>query len=122
MDYSQTTKPTKLNLDKSPKYLGADESFYLLNHEVNNPSSLDKAVPMAANYLACDMELPAGENYNNGRYYSPLTNETYWITYNNNWVNFIGRMNGDGVCEVVYDGGCLVLNPDPANEITNWRM
>lgn len=49
MQQNQTNKPQKLNLDVSKKYLPADSSFYLLNHEINHPDYLGKSVPMAAN-------------------------------------------------------------------------
>lgn len=98
-----------------------NESFFLKNHELNNPKAIDKGTPLLSNYEACDLELPAGENYSNGEYYSPLTNETYSWTYNSNGVNFIQRINGNGECQVVYSGSCLLLNPDPRNKITQFR-
>lgn len=121
MQDAQKLKPKRLNLNKSPKYLSPDECFYALNHEVNNQTSLDKATPIYSNYLACDLELPAGENYNIGRHYADLTNELYCWTLNSNGVNFIWRINGDGVCQIVYIGDCLILSGDPKHEITQFR-
>lgn len=121
IQFASQHKPTSLNLDKSTKYLTASESFFLLNHETNNPDSLNKGVPFAANFLACDMTLPAGENYSTGRYYSAITNETYSWHYNSNGVHHIQRINGDGICEVVYTGSCLSVSANPRNSIEQWR-
>src|SRR6185503_4247811 len=125
--YAQNFSPNKLNLDKAYKLMDANESFFLLNNEsgvnVHNGKAANsgKNTPMVANYLACDMELPAGENYNVGRFFSTITNELYCFTYNSNGVNFIWRINGDGSCQIFYSGICLPLSPDPKHEITNWR-
>lgn len=121
MNYASAHKPSKLNLDKAKKCLLPNESSFLLNHDVNNPSALGKATPMAANYPACDLELPAGENYAPNTYYSKLTNESYTWHYNSNNVHFISRINGDGECEIVYNGECLTLSADPKHQITQWR-
>lgn len=123
MQIPQKNSPKQLNLDKSTKKLGEVEAFYLLNHDTNNPSALGKATGLAANYLACDMLLPAGENYSVGRFYSDLTNETYSWNYNSNGINFISRINGSGDCEVVWDGGkeCLPLSPNPKHSIEQFR-
>lgn len=113
-------------MDKSPKLLGADECFFLLNHEraLNSDGSkrgsLGKGSPMVANRIACEMEQPAGENYTIGKYYSVLTNELYSWIYNGNNINYIQRINGDGECEVVYHG-CLRLSASPKNSIEPWR-
>jgi hypothetical protein len=118
----QSIKPTRLNLDASPKYLMANESYYLLNYDINNPNAVDKATPLGSNYLACEMELPAGENYApGGGYYSALTDETYSWHYNSNGVHHIQRINSDGICEVVYNGNCLFLDAAPRHDITQWR-
>lgn len=78
---------------------------------------------MNANILACDMEtMPAGENYNVFRHQSKITNEVYYGTYNSNGVHFISRLNGDGSCQIVYEGSCLQFSADPKAEITDWRI
>lgn len=118
-NFTQICKPSRLNLDKSSKYLQPHESSYLLNHDVNNV--LGKATPMAANYLACDMQMPAGENYSPNNHYSPLTNENYTWHYNSNNVHFISRINGEGTCEIVYNGECLKLSAAPQHQITQFR-
>lgn len=126
MDYRQAIQPLRVNMDKSPKKLGRDEAWYLLNHErALNPDgtkrgTLGKGSPMVANYPACDMEQPAGENYRVGHYNSKLTNELYSWIYNNNGVHYVQRINGDGECQIVYHG-CLRLNADPKHDITNFR-
>ena len=74
------------------------EAAYLLNFDVQNPSALGKGVPFAANIPLCELDLPVGDNYNAGRCYSPITNEEYAWTWNSNGINFISRVNGDGVC------------------------
>lgn len=113
-------------MDKSPKVLGNDEAFFLLNHErYLNPDgskrgTLGKGSPMAANYAACEVDQPAGENYSVGEYYSRLTNELYSWVYNNNGVHYIQRINGDGQCEIVYHG-CLKLSAEPRHSIKQWR-
>lgn len=120
---NQTNKPIVMNLDKARKYLNPTEAFYLLNHERNigaGISNLGKTRGLNANYPACDMEVPAGENYAPNTYYSPLTNETYAWVYNSNGVHYILRTSEKG-CEIVYDAGCLELSPDPKHEITQFR-
>lgn len=119
MQFPQEHKPIKLNLDKSLKTLGPDESFYLLNHDVlTGPRG--KAIPMAANYPACDVDKPGGENYAPNTFYSALTKETYSWVFNSNGVHYIQRINSDGVCEIVYSG-CLPLNILPKHQITQFR-
>ncbi|HEY9341387.1 MAG TPA: hypothetical protein VIQ23_07380, partial [Hanamia sp.] len=119
MQYSQTNTPKKLNLDKASKYLTPEESFYLLNNDINN--ELGSSTPMGANYLACDMELPAGETHAVGSYKSPITNEVYSWKYNSNGVHFISRINEDGVCQIVYNGECLEVSAAPERKITRFR-
>lgn len=100
-----------------------NESFYLLNHEVNNPNALGKATPLNANVAACDMEsMPSGENYNVLRHLSKITNECYYGTYNSNGVPFLSRLNGNGECQIVYEGDCLDFSPDPKHEVVDWRV
>lgn len=126
MNEVQINKPLKLNLDKDPKELSPEEAFYLLNHEryLNEDGSkkgtLGKTTPMVANYLACDLQQPVGENYSVGSMYSKQANELYWWVYNSNGVHFIMRLLGNGDCQVVYHG-CLSLNADPKHEITQFR-
>lgn len=93
----------------------------MLNHDVNNPNAFGKGTPMSANVPACDLQMPGGENYAPNNFYSPLTNENYTWHYNSNNVHFISRINGDGLCEIVYEGNCLSLSPDPKHEIKQWR-
>lgn len=115
-----------MNLDKSPKNLAGDEAFYLLNHERNLNSkdggrgTLFKSTPMPANYLACEMDQPAGENYAPNSYYSPLTNETYSFVYNSNGVHYIQRIDGSGNCDVIYHG-CLNISAEPRHSIEQFR-
>lgn len=118
MQEPQINKPAKLNTDKSRKYLAADEAFYLLNHEVN--SVLGKSTPLNANYPACDIQQPAGENYTQS-YSSKLTKELYDWVYNSNGVHYIKRMNSKGVCEIVYGGDYLELSADPKHSIEQFR-
>lgn len=123
MQQRQVNKPLSVNLDKSKKYLKDTEAFYMLNRDrnINGTGTLGKTTPLIANYQACDIEQPAGNNYGNHKYYSELTNELYWWTYNSNGVNFIARLNGDGTCQIVYDGDCLFLSAAPAHSIEQWR-
>lgn len=113
-------------MDKSPKKLSADEAYYLLNHEraLNSDGTkrgtLGKTTPMLANFPACEIDQPAGENYSVGDYYCDLTNETYSLIYNNNTIHYIQRLNGDGTCQIVYHG-CLQLKADPKYAIEKWR-
>jgi hypothetical protein len=114
-------------LDSSQKYLDAESAFYLLNCEryltINGQKrgTLGKTGPIAANYVACDMQQPGGENYAVQSYYSKETNELYSWVYNTNGVHYIQRINGSGECEVVYHGPCLQLSAEPANAITQFR-
>lgn len=119
--FSQTCKPSKLVLDKATKYLTESESFFLLNHDVNNSNAFGKATPMAANYAACDIDFGAGENYAPNTHYDQISNQSYSWHYNSNGVHFISRISGDGNCEIVYSGDCLQLSADPKHEITQWR-
>lgn len=124
MQQSQENIPLILNLDKSRKFLTAAEAGYLLNHErslVAGKGTLGEGSPMAANFPACEMELPTGENFAVKSYYSKLTNELYSWIYNTNGVHYIQRINGDGECEVVYHGECLQLSAKPEHEITQFR-
>lgn len=126
---AQILKPQILNLDKSPKYLSENESFYLINNEVsinpnggaNNGASLGKSTPTPANEPACEIEQPAGENYTVLKYHSIRTNETYSGVYNSNGVHYIQRINGDGKCEIVYHGDCLKLSAAPRHSVEQWR-
>lgn len=122
MQDSQKGKYTRLNLDASPKYLMNNESYYLLNYDINNPNAIDKATPLGGNYLACDMELSAGENYTVGEYYSPLTNETYSFHYNSNGIHRVDRIDGNGECVVVYSGACLQLSAEPEHALKASRV
>ena len=122
---NQILKPRSINLDSAKKYLKDSEAAYLLNFDVQNPSAIGKGVPFAANMPLCEMDLPQGENYNNGRYFSPITNEEYSWTWNENGINFISRINEDGLCQIVYtndsENNFLQLSANPTNEITKWR-
>lgn len=95
----------------------------MLNRErnINGTGTLGKTTPLVANYLACQIDQPEGDNYNVGRFFSELTNELYWWTYNTNGVNYIARINGDGTCQIVYDGDCLPLSAAPEHAIEEWR-
>lgn len=123
MQQRQINKPLKVNLDKSKKYLAPEEAFYMLNRErnINGTGTLGKTTPLVANYLACLIEQPEGDNYTVGKFFSVLTNELYWWVYNTNGVNYIARINGDGTCQIVYDGICLPLSAAPEHSIEQWR-
>lgn len=125
----QIIKPQKLNLDKSLKALAEDECYYILNQTALNAGSLGKSTPLPSNYLACEIEMPAGENYVIGSYYSELTNETYVFVANTNNAHFIYRMNGEGLCEIVNDSDCLTsvfgVSPEvfnPKHSFEQWRV
>lgn len=118
----QEHKPRYLSLDKSPKHLTSLESPYLLNNNSGNVfGDGDESTPYPASVQLCDMELPSGFNHNGGRYYDPVTKEMYYWTYNSNGINFISRVKSSGECEVVYDGECISVNPDPKHEVTKFR-
>lgn len=123
MQEPQVHKPLKVNLDKSKKYLSPEEAFYMLNRErnINGTGTLGKTTPLVANYLPCVIEQPLGDSYTVGEHYSVLTNELYWWVYNSNGVNYIARINGEGECQVVYDGPCLPLSAAPGHAIKQWR-
>ncbi len=123
MQQRQINKPISVNLDKSKKYLTPTEAFYMLNRErnINGTGTLGKTTPLVANYLACMIDQPEGDNYTTGHCFSELTNELYWFTYNSNGVNYVARINGDGTCEIVYDGECLPLSAAPEHAIEEWR-
>lgn len=126
MNDSQALKPVILNLDKHPSQLAPNESYYIQNQEISlginakSVGSIGKSTPYPTNFVACDMELPAGENYSVGARYEPLTNESYSWVFNSNGVHFISRVNGDGTCQIVYHG-CLDLSADPKRYIADWR-
>lgn len=114
-------------MDKSRKMLSDKEAYYLLNHEQfvnvngkNNGSMLGKSTPRFANYPACVISQPQGENYTAGVYRSPITNELYSFHINTHHVDYILRISNDG-CEVVYYG-CLQLSADPRHSIEQFRV
>lgn len=121
----QVNKPIKLNLDKDPKYLGADEAMYMLNTERyisgGGKSNLGKTSPMPANELLCEVET-AGNPLRIGSFQSELTNEVYSFYYNEEGVNYILRINEDKTCEIVYQGECLQFSAAPEHAIENWRV
>lgn len=126
MQQASTHKPLTLNLDKAFADLTSTESFYLLNHErllnikgrVANNQGVGKPVP--ANFPACDIVQPGGENYVIGGHRSPLTNELYSFHYNSNGVHYILRINNSG-CEVVYVGCLDDFSAEPQHSIEQWR-
>lgn len=126
MNGVQQNNPLVLNMDKSPGVLSETESFFLRNHErflsINGDKrgTLGRTSPMAANFVACLMNKPAGENYAIGHLDAKVTNELYSWIYNSNGVNYIQRINGDGECEVVYTG-CLQLSADPKYSIEPFK-
>lgn len=124
MQQPQSNRPQKLNLDKSRKHLGADEMFYALNHDILNPNALGKSTPHPANEALCEIDQPAGENYAPNSYYSKDTNEAYSWHINDKGANYIMRVDGNGVCQLVYandENGCLELSADPRYSIEQWR-
>lgn len=129
MEQTQTLKPVKLNMDFSMKKISPENGWYILNQEVainpnggtNNGASLGLGTPFAANYPACEIEQPRGENYTILKYHSQRTEESYSGIYNSNGVNWIQRINSKGECEIVYQGDCLSFNPAPKHSIEQWR-
>lgn len=123
----QILKPTTMNLDKAKKDLKETEAFYLLNFQnwitlnTKKTGNLLKGNQYPANRAACAMQVPAGENYAVGTYYSILTNETYGFIYNTNGVHFSSRIDSEGECQIVYYGGCLPLSADPKRMLTDFR-
>lgn len=126
MNDTQKNNPLVLNMDKSPGKLSEIECFFLRNHDrslnINGQKrgTLGRTSPLRGNFAACAMNQPGGENYTTGNYYSPITNETYSWIYNSNGVHFIQRINGDGICEVVYHG-CLQLSAEPEHSIDQFK-
>lgn len=124
---TQILKPQTLNMDVHPKDLPETSAFYLLNFQnwvtlnTKKTGNISKGNQFPANRPACDMQVPAGENYAVGTYYSILTNETYGFIYNTNGVHFISRINNEGECQIVYYGACLPLSADPKRMITDFR-
>lgn len=115
-------------MDSHPKQLREDEKYYSLNiqNEVNpnganNGAANTLGTPLPANYPACEIEQPAGENYSPNTYESKRTNEVYDLVYNSNEVNYLKRINSKGTCEIVYQGDCLKLSADPKHQITQFR-
>lgn len=111
-------------MDKSPKYLGENESFYLLNHEISTngtKDSLGKSTPIIGSYPGCEIDQPVGENYSIGGFESNLTKEDYDFVFNSNGSHYIKRINANGICEIVYHGDCLSLSADPKHSIEKWR-
>lgn len=114
-------------MDVARKYLAPDDCFFLLNNERalsldgSRKGTLGGTVPLTANRPACEMDQPLGGNYGIKSYYSNITNELYSWIYNENGVHYIQRINGQGLCEVVYTGPCLKLSPKPEHEVTQFR-
>lgn len=117
-------------MDTAKSGLAEDEMFFSLNNDIINPDAQGRNTPLPSNYLGCDIELPEGDNYRLGSYYSELTNETYVVVGNTNNAHFIYRTNGDGTCEIVNDSPCLqsVLGTlsegvfDPKHALEDWRI
>lgn len=123
MQQRQVNKPISVNLDKSKKYLTPTEAFYMLNRErnINGTGTLGKTTPLVANYLACLIDQPTGNNYTVLHHFSEATNELYWGVFNTNGVHYIARLNGNGTCQIVYDGDCLTLSAAPEHAVEEWR-
>lgn len=115
-----------MNMDASLKYLKETEASFILNQERylgkkgEKNGVLGKTTPLAANYPACEIDMPSGENYSVGKHNAQLTNELYDWVYNHNGVHFIKRITANG-CEIVYFGDCLPLSADPKHSIEQWR-
>lgn len=126
MQYASQHSPRVLNLDKTLGSLTPTESYYILNHtsllSINGlkGSNSGKGKPLPANYVACDLEQPAGETYTFGAYRSPLTREIYSWHYNSNGVHYILRTSNSG-CQIVYYDDCLDISAEPKHSIENWR-
>ena len=122
----QVNKPIKINQDKDPKYLGADEARYMLNVERNigggTKSVSGKKTPIPGNELICTTEVEEGTPYSIGSFKSDLTNEVYSFYYNDGGIHYILRINEDKTCEIVYQGECLSLSADPKHSIEDWRV
>lgn len=124
MSEVQVNKPLSVNLDKDTKSLEKTEAFILRNQERDivliGSGSAGKTTPMLANYKACEMNLPEGDNWAIGKLKSQLTGETYTWVHNQNGVHYIQRINSDGTCQVVYFG-CLDLSTNPKHRINQFR-
>jgi hypothetical protein len=122
----QVNKPIKINADKDPKYLGLDEARFMLNAERNvgggSKANSGKTTPIPANELICLTTVTVGTPYLVGKYRSDLTNEVYAFYYVEGGENYILRINEDKTCEIVYQGDCLLLSPDPKHSLEDWRI
>lgn len=129
MNFPQQNKPIEWVTDVDEKYLSSAQAFYLKNREffINihgakfNGQNLGKSTPVAANYPACDLSMPGGENYSIGTYSCNITNEVYIFVLNSNKVSFIYRVNTTD-CDIVYDEPCYNPSAEPKNAITQWRV
>jgi len=129
MQKAQICIPNFLNLDASPKYIGQDESGFILNQDLNiNPNggtndggTIGKRTPLPANTPACEIDQPAGENYTILKYKSPLTRENISGVLNTNGVNYFQRINANGQCEIAYVGDCLKFSAAPRHSGEQWR-
>jgi hypothetical protein len=130
LNYTDVKKPSEWVTDIDEKYQTPAQAFYLKNRELfvnihNSASgvsgeSISKSSATAANYKACEVQYPIGENYSIGTYSSILTNEVYVWIFNSNAVNFIYRISDKG-CDIVYDGGCIDASVNPRHALTQWR-
>lgn len=115
-----------MNRDKSPKYLGQDEAYYMLNAERSIgggvKSASGKTTPLPANELLCTTEVEGSPIFC-GAFRSELTNEVYAFYLVEDGLNYILRVNEDKTCEIVceFSQECFFLSAEPEHAITNWR-
>ncbi len=129
MNFAQQNKPTEWVTDIDEKYLSPAQAFYIKNREyftnihgaTFNGQNLGKSSPAAANYPACNLQMPGGENYSMGTYSCDRTSEVYIFILNSNKVSFIYRVNSKS-CDIVYDEPCYKPSAEPKNAITQWRV
>ena len=129
MNFPQQNKPVEWVADVDKKYLSSAQAFYIKNREYFtnihgekfSGQNLGKSSPAAANYAACDLQMPGGENYSIGTYSCDRTNEVYIFVLNSNKVSFIYRVDAKN-CDIVYDEPCIIPSAEPKNAITQWRV
>lgn len=133
MSVSQKIIPHKgMDIDSDELYVQSEFATFLKNitYQVNDSdgkgidegSNAGVFTPLEANYKACNLKFPDGENHVVGFYESKEFSEGYVFVHNSNSNHFIYRINKDrGNCELIIETPCLNFQLNPAHFIGKTR-
>lgn len=128
---SKKTIVNGIDLDGDEARIAEDKAKFIKGLTMlggKNPDSPDGEgnntgvwIPYSGSELVGHPQLPIGDNYCIGTYYSKETNELYCFVYNSRTNHSIYRINGDGTTQIVYKGYCLNFQYDPQYYISEGR-